>query len=374
MRETGKYQSFGNLRHFIPYALPPQNPIFGFDNEIINLLGEANFNLGRLNEMSKRLPDPERFIKAYIIKEALISSSIEGIHTTLVDVFEQPLKSSQIDKNTQLVLNYTTALEEGLASIKKDKMPIVSRIICSLHKTLMSDGDGDKASPGIYRKQSVKVGDLTPPPAPLITELMSDLEKYINEKDTLPPLIRSALVHVQFETIHPFLDGNGRIGRLLIILMLIEEGILEVPILYLSYYFKKHSLEYYQKLDAVRTTGDFESWVIYYLKAIRDSSIDAHYRAKEIEALEVKMKTLIQTHPKFYRMRESALSLLDILFRRPVVNITEISQCLGKSYNTIAKLLNIFLELKLVSETEDKKRYKIFRFSPYLEVLENDYS
>jgi len=154
----------------------------------------------------------------------------------------------------------------------------------------MLGGDGEKANPGSYRKQSVRVGNLVPPPAPEVSKLISDLEKYMNEPSELPPLIRAGLVHVQFETIHPFLDGNGHIGRLLIVMMLIDSGLLTLPVLYPSYYFKKHHLEYYQRLDEVRSNGDFEGWISYYLKAIRDSAIDSHKRAKEIEALDDRLK------------------------------------------------------------------------------------
>jgi Fic family protein len=226
------------MQYFTPHPLPPKDPELYLNGEMIQLYGEANFALGQLNEMAERLPNPERFIKAYIIKEALLSSAIEGIHTSLIDVFTQPLNEAKPNKETQLVLNYTKSLSCALQMIQEKGLPISSRVLLAAHEALMSAGEGERASPGQYRKQAVRVGSHIPPLAPKVPELMGDLEKYINGPADLPPLIKAGLVHVQFETIHPFLDGNGRIGRLLIVLMLIERGLLSIPILYPSYYFK----------------------------------------------------------------------------------------------------------------------------------------
>lgn len=374
MRITGLYQRLGDLNYFIPHSLPPSNPPLEINAEIISLYGEASFALGQLNEMSMRLPDPRRFIKAYAIKEALLSSSIEGIHTTLIDIFTYPLSELKPTKDTQLVLNYTKALDTALMMIKEEGLPLVTRVILKTHETLMSVGERDKSTPGLYRKQSVRVGDHIPPPASEIGNLMGALEKYINESTDLPPLIKAGLVHVQFETIHPFLDGNGRIGRLLIVLMMIDSGLLHLPILYPSYYFKKHHWEYYQTLDRVRTHGDFESWIVYYLKAIRDSALDAHTRAKEIEALENRLKSIIQEDSHFVKMKKTASLVLDYLFTQPVTGISEISQKLGKSYNTISHILKQFVKLNIISENIIHKRNKLYRFELYLTLLEKDYS
>jgi len=373
MRKTGVYQKLGDVNYFIPSPLPPSNPPFEITAEIISLYGQASFALGQLNEMSMRLPDPNRFIKAYVIKEALLSSSIEGIHTTLIDIFTYPLGEEKPTKDTQLVLNYTKALDIALRMVKEEEFPLVTRVILKTHEVLMSAGEGDKATPGVYRKQSVRVGEHVPPPASEIETLMSELEKYINEPSELPSLIRAGLVHVQFETIHPFLDGNGRIGRLLIVLMLIDNGLLHLPILYPSYYFKKHHMEYYQVLDRVRTHGDFESWIVYYLKAIRDSALDAYRRAKEIEVLESRLKDIIQERSNFVKMRETASLVLNCLFSQPITGIAEISQKLGMAYNTISNILKHFVELDIVTETIIHKRNKLYRFEMYLDLLEKNY-
>ncbi|MCX7337957.1 MAG: Fic family protein [Alphaproteobacteria bacterium] len=373
VRETGLYQTLGELRYFIPHSLPPKNPPLEINAEMMSLYGEASYALGQLNETSQRLPDPKRFIKAYVIKEALLSSSIEGIHTTLIDVFTHTLGDSRPSKETQLVLNYTQALDAALTMIQDQGLPLVNRVILKSHEALMSTGDGDKSTPGHFRKQSVRVGDLIPPPAQEIPNLMSGLERYINESSNLPPLIKAGLAHVHFEMIHPFLDGNGRIGRLLIVLMLINGGLLKLPILYPSYYFKKHHLDYYQRLDRVRTHGDFEGWVTYYLEAIRDSAIDAHIRAREIETLEIRLQDLIQTEISFARMKDTASSALGFLFGQPVTGIAEMSQKLGKAYNTIQNVLKEFVNHNIVSQNIIHKRNKLYRFEPYLALLEKEY-
>lgn len=368
MRKTGIYQKLGDLNYFIPNSLPPTNPAFTMNDEIAVLYGEASFALGQLNEMSQRLRNSKRFIKSYVIKEALLSSAIEGIHTTLMEVFSK--NESKPNKETQLVLNYTQALYAACDMLQK--LPLVSRILLKAHEVLMSAGAGDQSSPGDFRKQTVRVGDLVPPPATEIASLMSDLEKYINENTSHPPLIKAGLAHVQFETIHPFLDGNGRIGRLLIVLVLINSGLITLPILYPSYYFKKHHLEYYQRLDRVRTHGDFEGWIAYYLRAIKESALDAYVRAKEIEALEIKLKEFISSNSRFAKCRETAIRVLEALFEQPVASIADISQKIERVYNTVHNILQEFVRHKFVLETIINKRNRIYLFDPYLKLLEKE--
>lgn len=373
-RITGEYEKLGDINYFTPDALPPKNPTFIMDEEIANLYGAAMQQLGQLNEMAKRVPDEKRFIKAYVIKEALLSSAIEGIHTTLFDIFTQPIAESKPNKETQLVLNYAQALETALNMVQKDGFPIVSRVILSAHEALMKIGQGDKADPGEYRKQSVRVGNLIPPQAQKIPALMTDLEQFINNNDSLAPLIKAGLVHVQFETIHPFLDGNGRIGRLLIVLMLIDNDLLSSPIIYPSYYFKKHHHEYYVHLDRVRTHGDFEGWIKYYLTAIAESSNDAYKRAKDIEALEAKNRDAINTEPTLSKIQETANHALSILFQFPITTVTELSKHIDKSYNTANKLIQQFINHGiLVIHTSEKQRNKVYHFEAYLKLLEKEY-
>ena len=194
-RVTGNYSKLGDLNYFIPHTLPPANPIFEFSTNLINLYGAAMQALGQLNEMSQRIPNNSRFIKAYCLKEAMLSSAIEGINTTLIEIFTKNISvchnQKRPNKQTQLVLNYNKALDGAINRIRDDNFPIVSQVILDAHKVLMSAGDGEKSNPGQYRKQQVKVGNLTPPPANEIENLISDLEKFINNNDSLPDLIKA---------------------------------------------------------------------------------------------------------------------------------------------------------------------------------------
>lgn len=373
MRKTGNYQKLGELNYFTPLPLPPSNPSLTLDANLMSLYGEASFALGRLNEMSARLPDPKRFIKAYVIKEALLSSAIEGIHTSIIDILSYSQTDKKNNKDTQLVLNYQKALDEALDMIQKQELPIVTRVLLKTHKTLLSQGDGDSSMPGQFRLHPVRVGDLTPPPAPAIPQLITDLEKYVNNSNDMPALIKAGLAHVQFETIHPFADGNGRMGRLLIIMMLVQSNLLSLPVLYPSYYFKKHHLEYYQKLDRVKTGGDFEGWVTYYLQAIRDSAVDAYMRAKDIEKLEMDLKQVIASDKSFAKMRDTALAALNYLFAKPITRITEMSKDLSKAYNTIHNILALFIKLGIVTEKANIKQGKNYQFTAYISLLEKEY-
>ncbi len=373
MRSTGHYETLGGTKYFVPAPLPPSYPPLEINEETMLLYGEAMLELGKLNEMANRLPNVERFIKAYVIKEALLSSAIEGINTTLMDVFTQPIEF-RVSKDTQVVMNYTKALSVALTMIRKEGMPLTSRVILRAHEMLMQMGDGDKYDPGNFRRLAVKVGNLIPPPPGRVPELMADLEKFMNELDVLPPLIKAGLAHVQFETIHPFLDGNGRIGRLLIVLLLVEGAILSEPILYISYYFKKHHMEYYQRLDRVRTHGDFEGWVTFYLKAIKCSCIDAHRRAKDIEALEHDLNNLIIHEKKFtLNMRDMRFHALSILFSYPVISVGEMSRQLSVSYNTANRIIKNFMKFGFVVKEQHKKRSKLFKFKSYLDILDRVY-
>ena len=262
-----------------------------------------------------------------------------------------------------------------ISEVRGNNFPIVSRLILEAHKILMSSGDGDKASPGKYRKQQVRVGDLVPPQANEIENLIADLEKFINNTDTLPSLIKAGLAHIQFETIHPFLDGNGRIGRLLIVLMLMQDNILRKPILYPSVYFKKHHLEYYHKLGLVRTKGDFEGWIQFYLEAIKESALDACKRAKEIENLEERLNKKLINSKIFVKSKENqAKKTLSILFELPAISITELQKKLKISYNTANSIIDKFIDLDILKlQIADKKRDRLFSFHEYLDLLDKDF-
>lgn len=373
MRISGHYEKLGNIKYFIPKPLPPQNPSFSLNPESAELYGQTMHNLGKLNGIASKLPDASHFINSYVIKEALLSSSIEGIHATLLDVFTQPLLETKPNKDTQLVMNYKKALDCAIDMISNQNLPICSRVILKAHETLMRLGDGDKSDPGHFRKQSVHVGNLIPAPAPQIPHLMQELEEFINTNETISPLVQAGLAHVQFEIIHPFLDGNGRIGRLLIVLMLIKDHILSIPIIYPSYYFKKYQLEYYHRLDKVRTDGDFEGWIHFYLNVMNKSSIDAYRRAKDIETLHEKYSHLITQKELSVKKETMWLQVLETLFSSPVINITALAQQLTVSYNTASSIITHFIALGLLLKDNEQKRGKLFRFQGYLDLLEREY-
>lgn len=367
--KAGYYKQVYDLKHFIPYDLPPCPPLI-MDPQTTALYDEAMLYLRKIDEMSKKLSNVKSFIKAYSIKEALFSSAIEGIYTTLVDIFKQQLLKSKPNRNTQLVINYTSALEEALYLIQQKKLPIGCEVILGAHKTLMHRIKDNKADPGCYRKRPVYVSKLVPPPPLMLPELMDQLEHYINTDSSLPALIKAGLAHVQFETIHPFRDGNGRIGRLLIVLMLIKSGLLSKPGLYLSSYFKKHQAEYYQKLDSIRLKGDFREWVTYFLTAVKESSLDVYKRTLEIEALDKRLRDTILTEKRFDHMRQSMLNALSVFFSKPIINIGTLSSEL-KIPNTMAtKIMCEYITLGIL--VEDKQE-KLFAFKPYLDVLKKEY-
>jgi Fic family protein len=371
MSKSASYKILDDIKFFIPSSLLPKDQEFQMDTEMIALYGDTMLQLGKLNEMTNRLINVEHFIRAYVYKEALLSSSIEGINTTLLNVFTQSILEIKGDKSTQLVMNYTKAIYKALSMIKEDNLPIIERVILRAHEELMTGGSGDISDPGNYRKQTVKVGDLIPPPANKVPKLMSQLERFINIDDKFSSIIRAGLVHVQFETIHPFLDDNGRIGRLLIVLMLVESGILSEPIIYPSYYFKKHHFDYYKLLDGVRVNGDFESWIKYYLSVIRDSAIDACRRAQDIEELSDVMNKAISE--KFVRGLKKRIEVIPILFNYPVISIKKLSDELKVSYNTASKIVLDFLSMGFLIEEDQKKRDRLFRFKIYFEILERVY-
>ena len=374
MRKTGYYEYVGTEKCFIPNPLPPTDAPLVIDPETSLLYGEAMHHLGQLNGMIGSVPDIKRFINAYVTKEAILSSEIEGIQTTLLEVFTQPLLPSKPRKETQLVLNYKEAFDQAVTLVIRQDYPITTRILLETHKKLMELGAGEKYHPGHYRKQQVRVGNLIPAPPLQIPHLMSQLEEFINTNDTVPPLIKAGLAHVQFETIHPFLDGNGRIGRLLIVLMLVKSGILSAPILYPSYYFKKYRLEYYRSLDRVRTAGDFEGWIQFYLSVIKDSAIDAYLRAKDIESLNKKLSDRIMNQELSEKMEMLRLDALSILFRSPIMQATDLEKQLSTSYNTARQIIDEFCQLGILIKDNKKKRGQLFRFQQYLDILQKEYS
>jgi Fic family protein len=350
IRNSGFYQG----EHFIPHPLPPVEPLLVMNNQMIEYYGKAMHMLGSVNEMLHRLPNKDRFLKAYLIKEAMLSSEIEGIYTTTTELFREDLPAS---KETQLVRNCIDALNAGLQMIRDDQYPIVSRVLNHTHACLLAG----KSFAGILRMQQVRVGNLLPAPCQDLPKLMHDLEIFINDDKTVLPLIKAGLAHLQFETIHPYFDGNGRIGRLLILMILIKEGLLNEPLIYISYFFKKNHHEYYLRLDGVRQKGDFEGWILFYLKAIYAAAQDACIRAKAIEKLEENLRSVVDA------------KTLNILFDIPTFTITQLSERLGKSYNTTKTVVDNLIAKQVVVQGSQMQRNRYFEFTAYLQILEKKY-
>lgn len=367
---SGHYEAFGEHKHFVPKPLPP-DPAFQMDAEMISLYGEAMQSLGRLDEVGTRIPSKRQFIDVYVAKEAVLSSEIEGIYTTLTEVLEfNARKKMRENRNVEDVLNYLDAMGHALNMVREQGLPLTNRVIRESHHVLLAGARGQNKTPGEYRKVPVFVGKLVPPPAHYVPDMIRDLEVFINEDSTCEPLIRVGLAHVQFETIHPFLDGNGRIGRLLIVLMMVEYGLLKEPIFYPSFYFKKFRSEYYSRLDAVRVKGDYEGWIKYFLRGVKESADDVVARAWRVDTLIREASERIEA--TLGRNRVKGLKLLDTLCHNPVMSISDVAETIKTTYPPAKKLVDQFVEMGILQPEEGRQRNQSFKFKTYLDALERD--
>lgn len=361
-----------NVRAYIPPPLPPDPPL-----DLARLLPaieKANQALGRLDGITSILPAPPLFIYMYIRKEALLSSQIEGTQSSLADLllFEHDeLPMVPLD-DVQEVSNYVAAMDHGLARLREG-FPLSLRLVREIHEVLLSKGRGASKTPGEFRTTQNWIGGtrpgnamFVPPPPDRLTECLGALEKYLHDTKVHPPLIRAALAHVQFETIHPFLDGNGRLGRLLITFLLCAEGALQQPILYLSLYFKTHRQRYYDLLQVVRETGDWEAWVEFFLDGITETSAQAVETARRLMAL---FETDRQRISSLGRASASALRVHEHLQRSPLVSAPATSQQLGLSLPTILKSLEHLQQLGIATESTGKKRHRLFAYTGYIQIL-----
>lgn len=368
---SGHYERFGEYNHFIPANLPP-SPDLELDRELLELYGEAMQSLGKFAEVQGRIPSKHRFLDVYVAKEAVFSSQIENINTTLTQVLEYQTKHGiSENKDIQEVLNYIKALHHGIYLMRDKELPISSRLIKECHQKLLSGVRGDGKTPGVFRKVPVFVGKLVPPPANYLENLMSNLEKFINENNSVLPLIRVGLAHVQFEIIHPFLDGNGRIGRLLIVLMMMDYGLISEPVLYPSFYFMKYRSEYYDRLDSVRTKGDYEGWIKYFMRAIRISADDIVQRAWAIDKLLEECNEKVENN--FPRSRKKALQLLEQLCHTPIMTINDVAELTKSQYISAQNLVKSFVDLDILQQDTSRARDRRFIFRKYLDILEKEF-
>ena len=371
---SGKYitQSTG-YKAYIPSNLPPKPSILIVD-DIKNLLIDANMAIGKIDAIGEFVPNIEHIIAMYIRKEALLSSQIEGTQASLDDIFEYeskiPLKNIN---DVEEVINYIKALNHGIERLKEFPMSI--RLIKEIHKILLQQTRGDNKTPGEFRKTQNWIGppgstlmsaNFVPPPPHDALDAMSNLEKYLHRNLDLPILIDCALIHYQFETIHPFLDGNGRLGRLLITFFLHWKKTLKKPLLYLSYFFKLHRQEYYDRLNLVRDKGDYEQWIIFFLKGVIWSSESALLTIKKI-------LNLADNHRKLLISKRIAtplaIAFLEYLFEKPHVSIKNVSKYLDISFQSAKTLITQFSKLKILKEITGKKRDMRFSYWEYIAIL-----
>ena len=361
---------------FVPAKLPPDPPIM-VDSEMQKLLSLADRKLGRLDGITQILPNPELFVAMYVKKEAVLSAQIEGTQASLVDVLNNPSHESDDRTYNEVseVVNYVNAMNWGLENLSR--LPLSLRLIRNIHKILLEDVRGSNKNPGEFRKSQNWIGPqgctletatFIPPTVEDMEKSMAELEDYMYEDDDVPALIKIALIHAQFESIHPFLDGNGRMGRLLITFWLCQQEILTQPLLYLSYYFKQNRLEYYDRLMAVRTKGDWENWIKFFLRGVATVSDEATESAKKIIGLQNKYSEVLLQNDK---SNNNYTVLLNLLFEKPIITKKEISELLGVSLPTANTMVDTFCELGILyDKTPDKKRYKTFVFGEYLAILQ----
>ncbi|HZV83340.1 MAG TPA: Fic family protein [Geobacteraceae bacterium] len=356
---------------FVPNPLPPTPPL-QIDDEMSRLMERANRALGRLDGCTYTLPNPDLFLYMYVRKEAVLSSQIEGTQASLADLLEHEGeiegKSSQDDINE--VSNYVAAMNYGLERLRE--LPLSLRLIKEIHARLMTGIRGGHKNPGEFRTSQNWIGGtmpgnavFVPPPPHEVLPCLGELEKFLHD-ETIPPLLKAGLAHAQFETIHPFLDGNGRMGRLLIAFILCHDQVLEKPLLYLSLFFKKHRQEYYERLNAVRKDGDWEGWIKYYLQGVYEISKQATDAAKAI------MDLLASDRQKIAGLGKAAptaMALLDLLYRRPYVTIPFVVKELAISSPAAGKAVNNLVSLGILIEVSGKKRDRVFLHESYLSII-----
>jgi len=365
---------------YVPAPLPPAPPI-AFDGDAIDLLSKADQALGKLDGVATFLPNPDLFVAMYVRKEALLSSQIEGIESTLDEVIrfeegeEQPEGKRLYD--TTEVVNYVRALNYGIKRMAE--LPLSLRLIREIHAQLMRGARGNGKAPGEFRQSQNWIGagganlanaTFVPPPVPEMKEALDNFEKFLHERRErtdrthYPVIVECALVHAQFETIHPFLDGNGRLGRLLIALLLNERGVLSRPLLYISLYLKEHRLEYYDRLTTIRRNGDWEAWMKFFLRGVEQSALEAVETAKKVVAFRDKAMRAATS------LGSNELKLLEFLFSHPLTDIQTAQKQLEVSYNTAAGAIGRLEKAGLLKETTGAKRNRIFRFASYLDLFE----
>jgi Fic family protein len=363
-----------SYRSFRPSPLPPE-PMIDISDEMLKLLVEANSRLIQLDTASQLLSNSDLFVSMYVRKEALISSQIEGTQCTLEDVLDPHLERN-LNNDVSEVISYVKAAQFALNRL--DELPLCNRLLKETHALLMDNQRGQDKDPGDFRRSQNWIGSANstikdaryiPPNVSDMNDGMSDLEKYINENPEYDALIQSALIHYQFETIHPFLDGNGRIGRLLILLYLIDHKMLSKPVLYISYFLKKNQVEYYDRLSEVRRSGNYEQWIIFFLQAVKEASFDAYTSILQLSKLHDENITLL-SQPN--RKKDNKRLVFDYLEQHPIIDIGKTANALGITYNTVSSVVVQLIDLGILKESTNASRNRIFIYEKYVEILRKD--
>lgn len=374
---TGTYETSTTageaVRAFIPNSLPPQPPL-SLSAPLLSRLEQAVVACGRLDGLSALLPDPEHFLYACVRREAVLSSQIEGTQSSLSDLllFElDELPGVPFDDVVE-VSSYVSALEHGLARLQEG-MPISGRLLREIHAKLLERGRGADKQPGEFRRTQNWIGGtrpgnarFVPPPPAAVPRCIAELETFLHAGEPQPALIRAALAHLHFETIHPFLDGNGRVGRLLIPMLLHEAGFMRQPLLYLSLHFKQHRDEYYRQLDNVRLSGDWEAWLDFFLEGVATTASAAVHTAQRLLAL---FKEDEERLTSGKRSHQSALRVYGQIRARPMTNITHLAHATGLAFATVAKAVDRLVALGILQEVTGQRRDRVFAYQRYVQIL-----
>ena len=376
--ETGRYEVMTaggeSIRAFVPAPLPPAPPV-AFDGNLQQALEAAVLTVGRLDGVSTLLPDKSLFLYSYVRKEAVLSSQIEGTQSSLSDLLLFELDEAPgvpLDDVVE-VSNYVAALDHGLTRLRAG-FPLSNRLIREIHEVLLSRGRGSRKSPGGFRRSQNWIGGtrpgnavFVPPPHTAVPDCMAALERFLHAADDgLPVLARAGLAHVQFETIHPFLDGNGRVGRLLITLLLCHAGVLSEPLLYLSLYLKQHRPDYYALLDRVRRDGDWEAWLTFFLEGVRVTAAGAVETAQRLAGMFRDHRAAIETKG---RRAGSALRVHEAIKARPILSMPEICRATGLSFPAASSAMDLLVEMQIARELTGKRRNRLFVYDRYLAIL-----
>lgn len=375
-QRAGRYISQATgYRAFVPEPLPPQPPV-QITPDMQVLLSQADRALGRLDGSIQTLPHPDLFVFMYVRKEAVLSSQIEGTQSSLQDVLnaEAQILAPDRPQDVNEVVNYVRAMNHGLDRLPT--LPVSVRLIREIHAKLLEDARGSHLTPGEVRTSQNWIGPggctlneatFVPPPPHEVARLLSGLEQFLHTDTHLPLLIKIGLAHAQFETIHPFLDGNGRVGRLLITFLLCEQQVLVKPVLYLSYYFKRHRQQYYDRLQAVRDAGDWEGWLTFFLNGVVEVSKQATETARRILSLREDHRRAITD--QLGRAAGNGHRVLEHLYEHPIVSVSDVEELIGTTYQAANDLVARMVDMSILQEITGQARNRKFRYEPYIKLF-----